>query len=261
MHSHNEFELNFVEHAPGVRRIVGDSSEVIGDYDLVLIANPDLEHVWEQHNCTSQNIREITIQFVPTFINGLIDKNQFSSIHKMLEKAQNGICFPIDAIMKTYSLIDKLPEMKGFYAVVNFLTLLYELSLFTEQAHTLSSSSFARIEVHSDSRRVQKVQNYINKHYREEIRLEQLANMVGMTEVSFSRFFKLRTGKNLSDYIIDLRLDHATRLLVDSTMNIAEICYECGFNNLSNFNRIFKKKKNCSPKEFRDNYRKKRTVI
>lgn len=261
MHSHNEFELNFVEHAPGVRRIVGDSSEVIGDYDLVLIANPDLEHVWEQHNCTSQNIREITIQFVPTFINGLIDKNQFSSIHKMLEKAQNGICFPIDAIMKTYSLIDKLPEMKGFYAVVNFLTLLYELSLFTEQARTLSSSSFARIEVHSDSRRVQKVQNYINKHYREEIRLEQLANMVGMTEVSFSRFFKLRTGKNLSDYIIDLRLGHATRLLVDSTMNIAEICYECGFNNLSNFNRIFKKKKNCSPKEFRDNYRKKRTVI
>lgn len=114
MHSHNEFELNFVEHAPGVRRIVGDSSEVIGDYDLVLIANPDLEHVWEQHNCTSQNIREITIQFVPTFINSLIDKNQFSSIHKMLEKAQNGICFPIDAIMKTYSLIDKLPEMKGF---------------------------------------------------------------------------------------------------------------------------------------------------
>lgn len=80
--------------------------------------------------------------------------------------------------------------------------------------------------------------------------------MVGMTEVSFSRFFKLRTGKNLSDYIIDLRLGHATRLLVDSTMAIAEICYECGFNNLSNFNRIFKKKKNCSPKEFRDNYRK-----
>ena len=64
-----------------------------------------------------------------------------------------------------------------------------------------------------------------------------------MTEVSFSRFFKLRTGKNLSDYIIDLRLGYATRLLVDSTMAVAEICYECGFNNLSNFNRIFKKKK------------------
>lgn len=145
--------------------------------------------------------------------------------------------------MKVYSLIDKLPEMKGFYAVVHFLTLLYELSLFTDQARTLSSSSFAKIEVHSDSRRVQKVQDYIGKHYQEEIRLGLLADMVGMTEVSFSRFFKLRTGKSLSDYIIDLRLGHATRLLVDSTMAIAEICYECGFNNLSNFNRISRKRR------------------
>ena len=268
MHCHREFELNFVEHAPGVRRVVGDSAEVIGDYDLVLITSPDLEHVWEQNTCTSENIREITIQFVPSFMNGLVETNQFDMIRKMLDKAQYGLCFPMDAMMKVYSLIDKLPEMKGFYAVVHFLTLLYELSLFTDQARTLSSSSFAKIEVHSDSRRVQRVQDYIGKHYQEEIKLKQLADMVGMTEVSFSRFFKLRTGffklrtgKNLSDYIIDLRLGYATRLLVDSTMAVAEICYECGFNNLSNFNRIFKKKKGCSPKEFRDNYRKKRTII
>lgn len=118
---------------------------------------------------------------------------------------------------------------------MNFLSL--------RKSWTLSSSSFAKIDVHSDSRRVQKVQEYINLHYQEEIRLGQLASMVGMTDVSFSRFFKLRTGKNLSDYIIDIRLGFASRLLVDSTMSIAEICYECGFNNLSNFNRIFKKKK------------------
>ena len=229
MHCHREFELNFVEHAPGVRRVVGDSDEVIGDYDLVLITSPDLEHVWEQNTCTSENIREITIQFVPSFMNGLVETNQFDMIRKMLDKAQYGLCFPMDAMMKVYSLIDKLPEMKGFYAVVHFLTLLYELSLFTDQARTLSSSSFAKIEVHSDSRRVQRVQDYIGKHYQEEIKLKQLADMVGMTEVSFSRFFKLRTGKNLSDYIIDLRLGYATRLLVDSTMAVAEICYECGF--------------------------------
>ena len=98
-------------------------------------------------------------------------------------------------------------------------------------------------------------------HYKEEIRLSKLADLVGMTSVSFSRFFKLRTGKNLSDYIIDIRLGFAARLLVDSTMSIAEICYECGFNNLSNFNRMFKRQKGCSPKEFRENYRKKKIVI
>lgn len=261
MHCHKEFELNFVENAAGVQRIVGDSSETIQNYDLVLITSPDLEHVWEQGNCQSDNIREITIQFSSDFMKGLLETNQFDEVRKMFEKAQNGLCFPLKAIMKVYALLDGLSETKGFYAVSKFMTILYELSMFTKEARTLSSSSFARIEVQSDSRRVQKVQDYINRHYQEEIRLATLANMVGMTEVSFSRFFKLRTGKSLSDYIIDIRLGHATRLLVDSTMAIAEICYECGFNNLSNFNRIFKKKKSCSPKEFREYYRKKRIVI
>lgn len=82
-----------------------------------------------------------------------------------------------------------------------------------------------------------------------------------MTAVSFSRFFRLRTGKTLFDYIIDIRLGFATRLLVDSTRTIAEICYDCGFNNLSNFNRMFKRKKGCSPKEFRESYRKTKILI
>ncbi|KAA6313663.1 HTH-type transcriptional activator Btr, partial [termite gut metagenome] len=102
---------------------------------------------------------------------------------------------------------------------------------------------------------------YINEHYKEEIRLNVLAGMVGMTPVSFSRFFKVRTGKNLSEYIIDIRLGFSTRLLIDSTMSISEICYECGFNNLSYFNRVFKRKKLCSPREFRENYHKKKVLI
>ncbi|WP_321333120.1 AraC family transcriptional regulator [uncultured Bacteroides sp.] len=263
IHSHAEFELNFTEKAAGVRRIVGDSVEIIGDYDLVLITGKDLEHVWEQYNCCSKEIREITIQFSSDlFFKSFINKNQFDSIREMLERAQKGLCFPMSAILKVYGMLDTLAsEKQGFYAVVKFLTILYELSLYSDKSYTLSSSSFAKIGIHSDSRRVQKVQEYINNHYKEEIRLKLLADMVGMTSVSFSRFFKLRTGKNLSDYIIDIRLGFAARLLVDSTMSVAEICYECGFNNLSNFNRIFKKKKECSPKEFRENYRKKKKLI
>ena len=262
IHNHQEFELNFTEKASGVRRIVGDSVEVIGEYDLVLITGKDLEHVWEQHECNSEQIREITIQFSSDlFLKSFINKNQFDSIRKMLERAQKGLCFPMSAVLKVYHLLDTLvSEKEGFYAVIKFMTILYELSL-CDDAHTLSSSSFAKIGVHSDSRRVQKVQDYINEHYKEEIRLSKLANLVGMTPVSFSRFFKLRTGKNLSDYIIDIRLGYSTRLLVDSTKSVAEICYECGFNNLSNFNRIFKKKKECSPKDFRENYRKKKILI
>lgn len=263
IHTHKEFELNFVANAAGVRRIVGDSIETIGEYDLVLITAKDLEHVWEQHRCESKKIREITIQFSQNlFFSSLLDKNQFHSIKQMLEKAQKGLSFPMQAIMTVYNMLDKLAgKQGGFYSVVNFLIILYELSRFCDKSTVLSSSSFAKIGIHSDSRRVQNVQRYINDNYRDEIRLEQLADLVGMTPTAFSRFFKVRSGKGLSDYIIDIRLGHATRLLIDSTKSVSEICYECGFNNISNFNRIFKKRKNCSPKEFRENYRKKKLLI
>jgi AraC-like DNA-binding protein len=263
IHSHKEFELNFISNAPGVKRIVGDSIEIIGDYDLVLIASKDLEHVWEQHECESKDIREITIQFSPDlFSSDFLSKNQFASIRKMLQNAQKGLNFPMPAIMSVYNLLNKLThEQDGFYAFINFLKILHKLSLYSDSAQTLSSSSFAKIEIHSDSRRIQKAQKFINDHYKEEIRLTQLAGLAGMTPVAFSRFFKLHTGRSLSDFIIDIRLGNATRLLIDTSMSVSEVCYESGFNNLSNFNRIFKKKKDCSPKEFRENYRKTKLVI
>ncbi len=264
IHNHAEYELNFVEKGAGVRRIVGDSSETIGDLDLVLITGRELEHVWEQGECVSPQVREITIQFSPTLLttDGFINKNQFSPIKTMFDKAQCGLCFPPQAIARVYHLIDTLAsEEQGFYAFLKFLTILYELSLCVEEARPLSSSSFAKIEQQSDSRRVQRVQRYISAHFAEEIRLEKMAHLCDMTPTSFSRFFKLRTGRNLSEYVTDIRIGAASRKLVDTSDTIAEICYACGFNNLSNFNRVFKKKKGCSPKEFRENYKKRKIVF
>ena len=262
IHNHEVFELNFVEHAPGVRRIVGDSTEVIGEFDLVLITSPDLEHVWEQHTCTSKNIREITVQFDLQFTeDSLFSRTPFLPIKKMMSEAQKGLSFPLDAIMKVYSLLDSLSSIKeGFYAVMQFLTILYELSK-CPGAKPLASSSFAKIAVEDDSRRVLKVKNFINKNYQDEIRLPQLADIAGMSPSAFSRFFKLHTGRNLTEYIIDIRLGAASRMLVDTSQSISEISFKCGFNNLSNFNRIFKKKKGCSPTEFRDNYHKTRILV
>lgn len=262
IHNHEAFELNFVEHASGVRRIVGDSNEVVGEYDLVLITSPDLEHVWEQNTCTSESIREVTIQFhLDMSENGFISRNPFHSIQKMMVEARKGLCFPINAIMHVYNQIDTLSTIKdGFYAFIQFMTILYELSK-CDGARTLATSSFAKVDVESDSRRVLKVKNYINKNYTDEIRLSVLADVAGMSPSAFSRFFKLRTGRNLSEYIIDIRLGYASRMLVDTSKSIAEISYSCGFNNLSNFNRIFKKKKNCSPSAFRENYHKTRIIV
>ncbi|MDR0829412.1 MAG: AraC family transcriptional regulator [Prevotellaceae bacterium] len=261
LHKHEEYELNFIENGAGVRRIIGDSVETTGDYDLVLVGKENLEHVWEQGNCVSEKIHEITIQFSPKlFLGNFLDKNQFAPIKTMLEDAQKGICFPMSAIMSVYQKINALTSLNPeFYRVIEFITILYELS--QSNYRTLSSSAFASANISTDNRRIQKVEEYINKNYKQPITLPEVAKIAGMTPVSFSRFFKQSTGRGLFDFIIDTRLGYASRLLVDTTNSISEIGYDCGFNNISNFNRLFKKRKDRSPKEFRDNYRKKKTVI
>lgn len=262
IHNHSVYELNFVENAKGVRRIVGDSQEVIGDYDLCLITSPDLEHVWEQNECHSDDIREITVQFDFSMSDEtLFGRNPYASITRMMQEAKKGLSFPLQAIMKVYGMLDTLSSVKdGFYAVQQFLTILYELSR-CENARTLASSSYAKVTVEDDSRRILKVKNFISKNYMDELRLPELASLAGMSSSAFSRFFKLHTGRNISEYIIDLRLGYAARMLVDTAKSISEIGFGCGFNNLSNFNRIFKKKKGCSPSEFRESYHKTRIIV
>lgn len=262
IHNHSVYELNFIENAKGVRRIVGDSQEVIGDYDLCLITSPNLEHVWEQNECHSDDIREITVQFDFSMSDEtLFGRNPYASITRMMQEAKKGLSFPLQAIMKVYGMLDTLSSVKdGFYAVQQFLTILYELSR-CENARTLASSSYAKVTVEDDSRRILKVKNFISKNYMDELRLPELASLAGMSSSAFSRFFKLHTGRNISEYIIDLRLGYAARMLVDTAKSISEIGFDCGFNNLSNFNRIFKKKKGCSPSEFRESYHKTRIIV
>lgn len=262
LHRHKEFELNFIQNGAGVRRIVGDSVEEIGDYELILIGGQNLEHVWEQGRCESKDIREITIQFSTDIFNGdLLSKNQFSSIRRMLNRADHGLSFPISSIMKVYSILDTLAsEQERFVQFLKFLYLLYQLSV-SEEARVLASSSFAHSARDVESRRVQKVKQYINDHYAEPLKLTDLAALVGMSPVAFSRFFKVRTGRTLSDYIIDIRLGFAARMLVDTTRNVSEICYECGFNNLSNFNRTFKAKRGFTPRDFRAMFKKNKIVV
>lgn len=262
LHRHDLFELNFVEHGAGCERIVGDSVELIGDYELVLITSPNLEHMWGQGTCKNTDIHEITIQFNIDFhTDRIFDTNPMQSVKKMLCRAERGLAFPLSAIMTVYPRLLKLSQIKeGFYALMELFHILYELSKF-DDARELSSSSFARVQTNTESRRVAKVKDYITAHYIEEIRLEQMSDMVGMSPTAFSRFFKLRTGKTLAEYIVDIRLGHAARKLVDTNEPVSQICFSCGFNTLTNFNRLFKKRKGCSPTEFREKYAKTKVIV
>ncbi len=262
LHQHKEYELNFIEHGKGVRRIVGDSVEEISEYELVLLGGEDLQHVWEQGNCTSKDIREVTIQFSgDIFSEELLSKNQFASINRMLRKAHHGLSFSTGAIMKVYSALDSIArEGEKFVQFLKCLYILYELSI-SDEARVLASSSFAHSYKSTESNRVQKVKQYIHDHYAESLTLADLAELVGMTPVAFSRFFRQRTGRTLSEYIVDIRLGYAARMLVDSAKNISEICYECGFNNLSNFNRTFKAKRHYTPRDFRAMFKKNKVIV
>lgn len=263
IHTHDVYELNFVAGGAGVNRIVGDSSETIGNYDLVLITSPNLEHVWLQGNCHSKDIYEITVQFYfdAEGPHNILNSNPFSSIRRMFQRAQKGLAFPMEAIMRAYPLLMDLPKHReGYYAVRNFFDLLYTLSI-CDGARELASSAFAKVDEDNESQRIIKIERYISGHYMEEIRLSELAGMVNMSPSAFSRFFKLSTSKSVNEYIVDTRLGVASRLLVDTTEPISSICYDCGFNTLSNFNRLFRKRKGCSPSEFREKYFKTKIIV
>ena len=263
IHVHDVLELNFVANAAGARRVVGDSSEVIDNLDLVLITSPNLEHVWEQHECKSEDIHEVTVQFrlyfeMPT---SPFRYNSHKSIFRMLVRAKRGLAFSPEAIMLVYHRLVRLSSIEErFLAVQELFFILYELSKF-DDARELATTAFAKVEVASESKRILKVKNFIDEHYKEEMSLEQLAGLVGMTSTAFSRYFRQSTGKNLSEYIIDIRLGHASRILIDTADSISEICWRTGFNTLSNFNRLFRKRKGCSPTEFRRKYQKTKIIV
>lgn len=258
IHGHEEFELNLLCNVEGARRVVGDSGEITGYFDMVLITGRNLEHTWEQHECHSPEITEYTLQFSPTLLSEeLLRKDALTSIGGLFERARNGLAFPQSFIESVVPRFEALTKATGLDAFLQLLQLLDVLAAHIDEAHVLSSSVFAKVELLSESRRVRKVQNYVMEHYKEPIRLQQMADLVGMTPTAFSRFFRMRMGRTFSDFLIDTRIGAATRFLVDTSMSVSEICYESGFNNISNFNRIFLRKKGCPPTTFRDHYQKK----
>jgi AraC-like DNA-binding protein len=252
LHYHEEMELNFISNASGARRVVGDHIEEIGDVELVLVGS-NLPHVWETHKLDGREIHEVTIQFhKDLFDEKFLRRNQLRVIRELFEKSKCGILFSKETAQSIGPRLVKLNKKHGFDSVLELMSILHDLSS-SRNMRTLSDSTFSQAEFSYNSRRIEKVMEYINLNFDKQVNLAEVAKIANMTEVSFSRFFKSRTGTNFTDSLTDIRLGHASRKLIDTTEAVAEVAYNCGFNNISNFNRIFKKKKGCTPKEFREN--------
>lgn len=254
LHYHDEIELNFIRNAPGAKRIIGDHVEEIGDLELVLVG-PNLPHGWFGTGFRENQVEEITIQFHKDFFDEkFLQKNQLSFIRSMLRKSLRGILFSAETTMRLEPRIIGLGRKQGFDSVLELMSILHDLSI-SRDYRILSDSGFNDTEVFSyNSRRIEKVMEFIHGSFSKQITLGEAAKTANMTESAFSRFFKLRTGMTFIDCLTEVRLGHASRMLISTTKTIAEIAYSCGFNNISNFNRIFKKKKGCTPRELRESY-------
>ena len=253
LHSHEELELNFIRNAKGAKRIIGDHISEIDELELVLIGS-NLPHVWQTHKCRSKAIKEITIQFhKDLFDEKFLRRNQMSFIRTMLERSAKGILFSKTTIEQIMPRLTLLAQKQGFDSVLELLSILHDLSI-SRNMHTLSDATFSNVEITHSSRRVERAIEYMNLNFQKSITLSEVAKLSNMTEVAFSRFFKNRTGITFMDSLLEMRLGYASRLLIDTSQSVAEVAYNCGFNNISNFNRLFKKKKGCTPKAFRENY-------
>lgn len=260
LHNHPEYELNLVLNGAG-NRIVGDSIDKYSNKDLVLIG-PNIYHRWDS-NALDKETRDqpphvITIQFGEhLFDHTLLTKEAFYSIRLMLEQSIRGIQFYGSTLDLAIERLKNLSKTTGFQSVLDFLSLLNFLSNSVEKNY-LVSPGFSNKPDFSKSRRINQVYEYILEHFSQRINLQDVASIANMSESAFSHFFKKSTNKSFTQFVIDLRIGYACKLLLESHDTISEICYKCGFSNLSNFNRLFKKNKGLPPYQYRKQFENRR---
>lgn len=254
LHFHPEYEINFISNAAGARRVVGDHIEEIDELEMVM-TGPNLYHGWENYkNTGKERLHEITVQFPSDlFSDYLLQKNILQPIRELLKNANRGILFSNTTTQMAVERLEKISSHRGFDSFIEFQALLYDLATSRNQ-RLLTNISFLKSNEFYNSGRIEKIYNFVKENYNKRILLEDAATLLNMSGVSFSRFIKHRTGKSFIDFLNEIRLGYATRMLIETNKSVSEICYECGFNNISNFNRTFKKKQNCTPSEFRQNF-------
>lgn len=254
-HFHSDYEINLVLNSRG-KRIVGDCVAEYRDLDLVMVG-PNIPHRWVSED-DNGNAHVVTIQFhKETLEYPIINKKIFHPVKELFTNSFYGIEFSDETKVAMKDTLLNLSHKQGAESALEFFRILYLLSVSSNQKFLLEGSSKMDFAIReSKSRRINKVITYIQEHFQEDITLSAVAESVGMSESAFSHFFRKRTNRSFIDYLNDIRIGHAAKVLYETTHTIAEVCYSSGFNNISNFNRIFKRKKGQTPSEYRMNIQK-----
>ncbi|MEN8115514.1 MAG: AraC family transcriptional regulator [Bacteroidota bacterium] len=252
-HFHSEYEILYIISGFGTS-FVADNIQEFTSGDLVLLGS-NLPHFWKSDESihseeNGEKVKYIVIQFANDFFKEVINEYpEFHLIKDMLELSSRGIRFSKSFSKKVSSKILKLIKTKGFERTLLLLELLQFLAKSTE--YKLLAGELYQIENHDfTSDRLTKVMHYLNTSYLKKIELNKVADVANLHPSAFCRFFKEKSGKSLSEFINDMRISYACRLILEDKMSISQICFESGFNNLSNFNRTFKKHTGFTPTNY-----------
>lgn len=236
-HFHPEIELVYVNKGRGKRHI-GNHLSYFNNSQLILIGS-NLPHHGFVDRLTTKG-KETIVQFKPDFLEALSPKiPELTAVSTLLQRAKKGIVFGIETKNELGWKIEQLIEQAGFERLVTFLEVLNLLAI-SEDYTLLNADGFAFEASHKDSLKIDIVYKYILENFQKNIPLSLMADKVSMTVPSFCRYFKKTTNKTFTEVLNEYRIVHATKLLSESQLNITDICFECGFNNFSHFNKQFK---------------------
>ncbi|WP_266366372.1 AraC family transcriptional regulator [Tellurirhabdus rosea] len=258
-HFHPHFQLFLVVRGTGTR-FIGDSIRPFSEGELVLLG-PDIPHLWrsdppyfEPH---SHLFTEgIVLYFTDDFLgNVFLQKPEMSALRQLLEHSRRGMeWLGRTRDWATGELKKLLSLPPTFERVLALLSLLHRLSLSSDYRF-ISSQGYTNTHKPSETNRMQAVHDYVLARYTSTIHLEEVAALVGMSPSAFCRYFKARANKTFSEFVGEVRVGQACRLLQEDNLNITQISYECGFRTLSNFNRQFREITGQTPSEYKRRYR------
>lgn len=253
-HYHLEFELSFVTEGSG-RRIVGDSVEEFHPGDLIFIG-PRIPHVWfselpllNQHS--GRTLESVYLLFNQEILpDGILSLPEFSNVTRAMELSERGIRITGDTLNQVSRIMLQLPYLPALKRLMLFYEIM-DLIGTSNSFQFLASENYVRSKFETSNNRVKSIHEFLMKNYREEVNLGEIAGIVHMAPASACRFFKSSTGLTIFEYLNKIKIDYACKLLLNTDLNIVDISYDCGFNNLSHFNKQFRKFMGQTPSRFR----------
>lgn len=254
LHFHNVHEIAWIIKGSG-KRIVGDNIEYFTDNDLVLISPliPHASYIGQDFLSTSQDVHALVVYFHPDWFNeSLTNSSDFIKVRKLLKDMERGIKVTGETKTRAVKSLLNLKKSKGLERIIILLEILDFISK-SDEYKCLASEGYSNSYGQNDVERLGEVYKHIIKNFTDTIRLEEIAFIANMTSTSFCKYFKCKTGKTFSSFVNEVRIGQACKLIISKDLDISQVCYTCGFNNLTNFNRNFKHFTRMTPTEYKRN--------